>query len=102
MAVGASRLAGGGSRDPADLIARVAGALDELCAGLVGGRLAVVVTHDAVVRAAVAWALGIGLEICRHVEFANRSITTFGVVAGVYRLVRTNEKAHVEGLAFEP
>jgi hypothetical protein len=32
---------------------RVAGALDELFAGLVDGRLTVVVTHDAVVRAAV-------------------------------------------------
>ena len=86
----------------ADLNARVAGTLDELCAGLVGGRLAVAVTHDAVVRAAVARALGIGPEICRHVGFANRSITTSEVVAGVHRLVRTNENAHLEGLALEP
>ena len=66
-------------REPlADLNARVAGALDELFADLVAGRVAVVFTHDAVVRAAVAWALGTGPEIYRHVEVANCSITTVG------------------------
>jgi broad specificity phosphatase PhoE len=85
----------------ADLNARVAGALDELFADLVDGRVAVVFTHDAVVRAAVAWALGTGPEIYRHVEVANCSISTVGVVAGLRRLVRTNEKAHLEGLALE-
>ena len=42
------------------------------------------------VRAAVAWALGTGPEIYRHVEVDYCSITTVGVVAGVRRLVRTN------------
>ena len=70
----------------ADLNARVAGALDELFADLVEGRVAVVFTHDAVVRAAVAWALRTGPEIYRHVEVANCSITTVGLVAGVRRL----------------
>jgi broad specificity phosphatase PhoE len=79
----------------AALNARVAGALDELVAGLLDGRVAVVFTHDAVVRAAVAWALGTGPEIYRHVEVANCSITTVGVVGGVRRLVRTNDKAHL-------
>ena len=78
------------------------GTVDELFADLVDGRVAVVFTHDAVVRAAVAWALGTGPEIYRHVEVANCSITTVGVVAGVRRLVRTNENAHLEGLALEP
>jgi broad specificity phosphatase PhoE len=85
----------------ADLNNRVAGALDELFAGLVDGRAAVVFTHDAVVRAAVAWALGTGPEIYRHVEVDNCSITTVGMVAGVRRLVRTNENAHLEGLGLE-
>jgi broad specificity phosphatase PhoE len=85
----------------ADLNARVAGALDELFAGLVDGRAAVVFTHDAVVRAAVAWALGTGPEIYRHVEVENCSITTVGVVAGVRQLVRTNNNAHLQGLALE-
>src|SRR4051812_3131239 len=85
----------------AELNARVAGALDELFAELVGGRVAVVFTHDAVVRAAVAWALATGPEIYRHVEVANCSITTVGVLAGVRRLVRTNQNAHLEGLALD-
>src|SRR3954449_5464617 len=86
----------------ADLNARVAGALDELFADLLDGRVAVVFTHDAVVRAAVAWALGTGPEIYRHVEVANCSITTVGMAAGVRRLVRTNEDAHLGGLNLEP
>lgn len=86
----------------ADLNVRVAGALDELSADLLDGRVAVVFTHDAVVRAAIAWALGTGPEIYRHVEVANCSITTVGIVAGVRRLVRANENAHLDGLAIEP
>ena len=86
----------------ADLNARVARALDALFADLVDGRVAVVFTHDAVVRAAIAWALDTGPEIYRHVEVANCSITTVGMVAGVRRLVRTNENAHLAGLALEP
>jgi broad specificity phosphatase PhoE len=85
-----------------DLNARVARALDELFADLVDGRVAVVFTHDAVVRAAVAWALGTGPEIYRHLEVANCSITTVGLVGGVRRLVRTNEQAHLDRLALEP
>ncbi|HEY8739238.1 MAG TPA: hypothetical protein VIN56_01420 [Candidatus Dormibacteraeota bacterium] len=69
-----------------DLNARVGGALDQLFADLVDGRVAVVFTHDAVVRAAIA----------------NCSITTVGMVAGVHRLVRMNENAHLEGLGLEP
>ena len=86
----------------ADLNVRVAGALDELFADLLDGGVAVVFTHDAVVRAAIAWALGTGPEIYRHVEVANCSITTVGMVAGVRRLVRANENAHLAGLAFHP
>jgi broad specificity phosphatase PhoE len=86
----------------AGLNARVAGALDELFAELPDGRVAVVFTHDAVVRAAVAWALGTGPEIYRHIEVANCSITTVEVVAGVRRLVRMNENAHLRGLALDP
>ena len=85
----------------ADLNGRVAGALDELFAGLAEGGVAVVFTHDAVVRAAVAWALDTGPEIYRHVEVANCSITTVGMVAGVRRLVQANQGAHLEGLALD-
>ena len=85
----------------ADLNARVAGALDDLFADLVDGRMAVVFTRDGVVVAAVAWALGTGPEIYRHVEVANCSITV-GVVAGVRQLVRANQNADLEGFALEP
>ena len=64
------------------------------------GRLwqqAVVFTHDAVVRAAVAWALGTGPEVYRHLEVANCSITTVRVLDGVRRLVRANDVGHLNG-----
>lgn len=102
MAVGAHALEVEGRETLADLNARVAGALDELFAELVDGRVAVVFTHDAVVCAAVAWALGTGPEIYRDVEVANCSLVTVGVVAGVGRLLRTNENAHLEGLCLDP
>jgi broad specificity phosphatase PhoE len=37
-----------------------------------------------------------GPEACRHIEVANRSITTLRVVDGVRRLVRANEVGHLE------
>ena len=57
----------------ADLNVRVAGALDELFADLVDGRVAVVFTHDAVVRAAVAWALRTGPFIMYSAQRKPRS-----------------------------
>lgn len=91
-----------GRESVAELNARVSEALDELVADLVDGGAAAVFTHDAVVRAAVAWALGTGPEIYRHVEVDNCSISTVGMVAGVRRLVRTNQIAHLDGLRFDP
>jgi broad specificity phosphatase PhoE len=80
----------------ADLNARVAGALDELFADLVDGRVAVVFTHDAVVRAAVAWALGTGPEIYRHVGVANCSITTVRSAEVLIEALETSERWSVE------
>jgi probable phosphoglycerate mutase len=74
---------------------RVAVVLDELCSSAASGA-AVVYTHDAVVRAAVAWALRTGPDVYRHVEVANCSITTVRVLDGVRRLVRANEVGHLE------
>jgi broad specificity phosphatase PhoE len=54
-----------------------------------------VFTHDAVVRAAVAWALGTGPEIYRHVDVANCSITTVRVGDGLPHLLRTNDIGHL-------
>jgi broad specificity phosphatase PhoE len=73
---------------------RVADALDELAERLVVGAV-VVFTHDAVVRAAVAWALGTGPEIYRHVQVDNCSITSVRVENGLRRLVRANDVAHL-------
>ena len=64
-------------------------------------------THDAVVRAVVARALGTGPEINRHVEVGNCSITMVEVVAGVRRLlederVRSTSKGLVPDLDRPP
>ena len=79
----------------AELNARVAGALEELTSESVFGDAAVVFTHDAVVRAAVAWALGTGPETYRHVDVANCSITTVRIGDGIPHLLRTNNTGHL-------
>ncbi len=79
-----------------ELNARVAAVLDELAGSSAASGAAVVYTHDAVVRAAVAWALRTGPEVYRHVEVANCSITTVRVLEGVRRLVRANDVGHLE------
>jgi len=85
----------------AGLNARVGAALDELCAELADdgdadAGVAVVFTHDAVVRAGVAWALRTGPEIYRHVQVDNCSITTVGVIDGTPRLMVANSTAHLD------
>ncbi|HVF07202.1 MAG TPA: histidine phosphatase family protein [Actinomycetota bacterium] len=82
----------------AELNGRVAEALDGVAGGLYPGRAAVVFTHDAVVRAAVAWALSVGPEIYRHVQVDNCSITTVAVSLNERRVVRTNDTCHLAGL----
>jgi broad specificity phosphatase PhoE len=79
----------------AELNARVAEALDELTSESVFGDTAVVFTHDAVVRAAVAWALGTGPEVYRHLNIANCSITTVRVGDGLPHLLRMNDIGHL-------
>lgn len=81
----------------ADLNVRVAEALEQLSSESVVTGAAVVFTHDAVVRAAVAWALGTGPEIYRHVDVANCSITTVRIVDGLPHLLRTNNIGHLDG-----
>ena len=90
------RLALEGRETLRELNARVAAVLDELTCSSVASGAVVVFTHDAVVRAAVAWALGTGPEVYRHVEVANCSITTVRVLDGVRRLVRANQVGHLE------
>ena len=93
------RLEVDGRETLAALNLRVGEALDELAAS--AGGAAVVFTHEAVVRAAVAWALQTGPEIYRHVEVDYCSITTVRVVDGVRRLVRSNVVAHLAGGAVD-
>ena len=81
----------------AELNARVSEALDELASESVVAGRAVVFTHDAVVRAAVAWALGTGPEIYRHVDVANCSITTVRIGDGIPHLSGTNYIGHLAG-----
>jgi broad specificity phosphatase PhoE len=77
-----------------ELNARVAAVLDELACSSAAYGAVVVWTHDAVARAAVAWALRTGPEVYRHVEVATCS--TLRVLDGVRRLVRANEVGHLE------
>lgn len=60
------------------LTARVHDALDDLAARL-GGRRAVVVSHVSPVKAAVAWALGVGPEVAWRTFVAPGSITRIGL-----------------------
>lgn len=85
----------------AQLNARVADALDELFDSLAEGGAAVVFTHDAVVRAGVAWALEVGPEIYRHVRVSNCSITTVALVGLRRELVRSNDVGHLAHLVLE-
>ncbi len=81
----------------AELNVRVAEALEELAPESVVAGAAVVFTHDAVVRATVAWALGTGPEIYRHVDVANCSITTVRIGNGIPHLSGTNDIGHLVG-----
>ena len=60
------------------LYARVADAFDDLMRSSDAATV-VVFTHDAVVRAAVAWTLRVGPATYRHIDVANCSITTIHV-----------------------
>jgi Histidine phosphatase superfamily (branch 1) len=56
-----------------------------------------VFTHDAVVRAAVAWTLRVGPATYRHIDVANCSITTIHASTSVRRLVALNDTSHLLG-----
>ncbi|HYI60503.1 MAG TPA: histidine phosphatase family protein [Acidimicrobiales bacterium] len=78
------------------LYGRVGDLLDELSADAASAHRPVVAfTHDAVVRAAVAWAVGAGPTSYRSIEVANCSLTTLAVGEGRRRLVRANDTCHL-------
>ena len=93
-----------GARDPdldgretlTALYARVTDAFDDLVRSSDAATV-VVFTHDAVVRAAVAWTLRVGLATYRHIDVANCSITTIHASTSGPRLVALNDTSHLPG-----
>ena len=78
------------------LYARVADAFDDLTRSSDAATV-VVFTHDAVVRAAVAWALRVGPVTYRHIDVANCSITTIHAYPSGPKLVGLNDTSHLAG-----
>jgi broad specificity phosphatase PhoE len=78
------------------LYARVADAFDDLVRSSDAATV-VVFTHDAVVRAAVAWTLRVGPATYRHIDVANWSITTIHASTSGPRLVALNDTSHLRG-----
>jgi broad specificity phosphatase PhoE len=76
------------------LYARVADAFDDLVRSSDAATV-VVFTHDAVVRAAVAWALRVGPATYRHIDVATGSITTIHASTSGPRLVALNDTSHL-------
>jgi glucosyl-3-phosphoglycerate phosphatase len=78
------------------LYARVADAFEDLVRSSVAATVAVF-THDAVVRAAVAWTLRVGPATYRHIDVVNCSITTIHASTSGARLVALNDTSHLLG-----
>jgi broad specificity phosphatase PhoE len=77
------------------LYARVADAFDDLMRS--SDATTVAFTHDAVVRAAVAWTLRVGAATYRHIDVANCSITTIHASTSGPRLVGLNDTSNLPG-----
>jgi len=77
------------------LYARVAEAFDDLLRS--SDATTVAFTHDAVVRAAVAWTLRVGPATYRHIDVANCSITTIHASTSGPRLVGLNDTSNLPG-----
>ena len=82
-------------RELADRVGRV---LDELAADAVEGDI-VVVTHVSPVKAALAWALGVGIEISWRSFVAQASITKVAVGERGPSLQSFNSEAHLHDTA---
>jgi broad specificity phosphatase PhoE len=78
------------------LYARVVDAFDDLVRSSDAATV-VVFTHDAVVRAAVAWTLRVGPATYRHIDVANSAITTIHASTSGPRLVALNDTSHLPG-----
>jgi broad specificity phosphatase PhoE len=87
-----------GGETIAELGTRVRGAVADLVAEA-AGRDVVVVSHVSPIKAAVAWALGVGDEVSWRLFLGPASITRIGVSTRGVNLVSFNETAHLLGLA---
>lgn len=77
-----------------ELARRVAAALDELALDAIDHDV-VVITHVSPVKAALAWALGVGIEISWRSFVAQASITRIGVGERGPSLQSFNSEAHL-------
>ena len=77
-----------------ELAERVGAALDDL-ADAAAERDLVVVTHVSPIKAAVAWALGVGIEISWRCYVAQASVTRISTSAGRPSLHAFNEVSHL-------
>lgn len=87
----------GGGESLAALGARVRAAADDL-ADEARTTDVVVVTHVSPIKAATAWALGVGDDIVWRMQCAPASITTIGVAGPAPSLLSYNVTAHLAGL----
>lgn len=86
-----------GGESLAALTTRVHAALDDLAADL-GDRTAVVVSHVSPVKAALAWALGVGPEVAWRCFVAPSAVMTIAVGPGGPSLHGFNDLAHLPAL----
>jgi broad specificity phosphatase PhoE len=80
-----------------ELARRVAAVLDEL-APVAASADVIVVTHVSPVKAALAWALGVGIEVSWRSFVAQASITRIGINPRGPSLLSFNSEAHLDGL----
>lgn len=84
-----------GGESLAALLARVRPALDDLLA-LAAERDVVVVSHVSPIKAAIAWALGVGIDISWRCQLGQASISRIAVSGRGPSLVSFNETSHLD------
>ena len=84
-----------GGESLAALLARVRPALDDLLV-LAAERDVVVVSHVSPIKAAIAWALGVGIDISWRCQLGQASISRIAVSGRGPSLVSFNETSHLD------
>ncbi len=62
------------------------------------GKQTIMVTHQYIVRAIVAYTLGVSNSIFHKIDIDNASLSTIQVGNGNFRLITLNDTSHLEGL----